>query len=163
MVSCMLTEAIKTALTPFNDYIINENSSVLRSLKQEMDSLNKSVASITMKVYNLRGSFYANKKKETNFCLTQLEQMQWKCRLDLEDWSLCSNVRLVNLPTGIEEDDPDGFLQKMLPKWIPDLSVHSCPIEIPSHILKLQLALAIIIDISPSLLPWQVSHPSRSI
>ncbi|RXN11391.1 LINE-1 type transposase domain-containing 1 [Labeo rohita] len=30
----------------------------------------------------------------------------------------------------MEGDDPVGFLQKMLPKWIPDLSARPCPIEI---------------------------------
>lgn len=33
----MLTEAIKTALIPFND-CINKNGAVLRTLKEEMDS-----------------------------------------------------------------------------------------------------------------------------
>ncbi len=50
--------------------------------------------------------------------------------MQLEDRSWRNNVRLVNLPTGMEGDDPIGFLQKMLPKWIPELSERPCPIEI---------------------------------
>ncbi len=37
MISNMLTEAIQTALIPFN-VCINENGAVLRTLKEEMDS-----------------------------------------------------------------------------------------------------------------------------
>ncbi len=43
------TEAIKTALIPFND-CINENGAVLRTLKEEMDSLSKNLATITTNV-----------------------------------------------------------------------------------------------------------------
>lgn len=117
MVSCMLTEAIKSALNPFN-YFINENSAVLRSLKEEMDSLSKGMASVTTKVDDLQGSLRET-KKDTNFCMSQLDKLQRKCN-DLEDRSRRNNVRLVNLPSGMEGDDPVGFLQKMLPKWIPD-------------------------------------------
>ncbi len=127
MVSSMLTEAIKTALIPFNDYI-NENGAVLWTLKEEMDSLSKSLVTITTNVDNLQGSLRKT-KKDTNLCLSQIEQMQWKYS-DLEDRSRRNNVRLVNLPTGMEGDDPVGFLQKMLPKWIPELSARPCPIEI---------------------------------
>ncbi len=118
----MLTWAKKTALFPFN-YFINENGAVLRTLKEEMDSLSKSLATITTNVDNLR-----KRKKDTHFCLSQIEQMQCKCS-DLKDWSRRNNVRLVN-PTGMEGGDPVGFLQKMLPKWIPELSARPCPIEI---------------------------------
>ncbi len=127
MISNMLTEAIKTALIPFND-CINENGAVLRTLKEEMDSLSKNLATITTNVDNLQGSLRKT-KKDTNLCLSQIEQMQRKCN-DLEDRSRRNNVRLVNLPTGMEGDDPIGFLQKMLPKWIPELSARPCPIEI---------------------------------
>lgn len=127
MISRMLTEAIQSALKPFNDFII-ENNAALHSMKEEMDSLSKNVASITIKVDNLQGSL-RNTKKDANLCLSQLEQMQRKCN-DLEDRSRRNNIRLVNLPTGMEGDDPVGFLQKMLPKWIPDLPAHSSRIEI---------------------------------
>ncbi|CAM4641359.1 unnamed protein product [Leuciscus chuanchicus] len=127
MVSRMLTEAIQSALKPFKVFI-NENNTALRSMKEEMDSLSKNVASITTKVDNLQGSLRST-KKDANLCLSQLEQMQRKCN-DLEDRSRRNNVRLVNLPTGMEGDDPVGFLQKMLPKWIPDLSTRSSRIEI---------------------------------
>ncbi|KAJ8416913.1 hypothetical protein AAFF_G00327910 [Aldrovandia affinis] len=50
---------------------------------------------------------------------------------DLEDRSRSNNVRLVNLPAGIEGDDPSGYLQKMLPEWIPTLKrSHSTLLEI---------------------------------
>ncbi len=84
MVSSMLTETIKTALIPFNDYI-NENGAVLRTLKEEMDSLSKSLATITTNVDNLQGSLRKT-KKDTNLCLSQIERMQRKCS-DLEDRS----------------------------------------------------------------------------
>ncbi|XP_016355516.1 uncharacterized protein LOC107698895 [Sinocyclocheilus anshuiensis] len=82
--------------------------------KEELSEMNRRVSGCSLR----------KSKKDTNFCLTQLEQMQRKCN-DVR--SRRNNVRLVNLPTGMEGDDPVGFLQKMLPKWIPDLS---CPIEI---------------------------------
>ncbi|GAA6107812.1 uncharacterized protein LOC107698895 [Tachysurus ichikawai] len=85
-------------------------------MKQEVDSLSKSMALITTKVDNLQGGLRKS-KKDKSLCLTQLEQVQRKCN-DLEDRSHRNNVRLVNLPTGMEGDDPIGFLQKMLPKWI---------------------------------------------
>ncbi len=127
IISNMLTEAIQTALIPFN-VCINENGAVLRTLKEEMDSLSKNLATITTNVDNLQGSLRKT-KKDTNLCLSQIEQMQRKCN-DLEDRSHRNNVRLVNLPTGMEGDNPIGFLQKMLPKWIPELSARPCPIEI---------------------------------
>lgn len=127
MVFGMLTEAIKSALAPFNDYI-NENGTVLRAIKEEIGSLGKNMASITSKVDDLQGNLRKT-KKDTNHCLSQLDQIQRKCT-DLEDRSRRNNIRLVNLPAGMEGDDPIGFLQKTLPKWIPDLSGRSNPIEI---------------------------------
>ncbi|KAL1279023.1 hypothetical protein QQF64_025696 [Cirrhinus molitorella] len=103
MVSSMLTEAIKTTLVPFNDYI-NENGVVLRSLKGEIESLSKSMATITTNVDNLQGSLRKT-KKDTNLCLSRIDQLQRKCS-DLEDRSRHNNVRLVNLPTGMAGDDP---------------------------------------------------------
>ncbi len=62
------TEAIKTALIPFND-CINENGAVLRTLKEEMDSLSKNLATITTNVDNLQGSLRKTKKIRICACL----------------------------------------------------------------------------------------------
>ncbi len=75
MISNMLTEAIQTALIPFN-VCINENGAVLRTLKEEMkkkDSLSKNLATITTNVDNLQGSLRKT-KKDTNLCLSQMNR-----------------------------------------------------------------------------------------
>lgn len=68
MVSSMLTEALKSALIPFN-------GAILRMLKEEMQPLSKSLVTITTNMDNLQGSL-RKKKKNTNLCLYQTEQMQ---------------------------------------------------------------------------------------
>lgn len=82
-----------------------------------MDSLNKSMVSITTKVGNLQTQFMQN-KKDTNLCLSQLEWMQRKCN-DLEDHSRRNNVHLVNLPTGMEGDDSVAFYRECYLKGSP--------------------------------------------
>uniref|UniRef100_A0AAV2K9Q4 LINE-1 type transposase domain-containing 1 n=2 Tax=Knipowitschia caucasica TaxID=637954 RepID=A0AAV2K9Q4_KNICA len=82
-------------------------------------------------VFNKMETIQANQRKnetETARCLKELA----KLREDLvgqEDRSRRNNIRLGNLPPGVEGDDPLGYIQKMLPKWIPALSGRS-PIEI---------------------------------
>ncbi|XP_072125779.1 serine/threonine-protein phosphatase 2A 65 kDa regulatory subunit A beta isoform-like [Mobula birostris] len=58
----------------------------------------------------------------------------WKKLNDLEDRSRRNNVWPVDLPTGAEGDNPRGYLQKMLPDWIPALkNSHSTPHRIFSN------------------------------
>ncbi|RXN34136.1 LINE-1 type transposase domain-containing 1 [Labeo rohita] len=59
-------------------------------------------------------------KKDLNMCTTEQQSLTLKIA-ELEDRSRRNNVCLVGLPQSREGDDPIGFLQKMLPTWIPAL------------------------------------------
>ncbi|KAL1257984.1 hypothetical protein QQF64_011228 [Cirrhinus molitorella] len=43
--------------------------------------------------------------------------------IDLQDRSRRNNLRLLGLPEGAEKDDPIGFLKRLLPRWLPSLSL----------------------------------------
>ncbi len=47
----------------------------------------------------------------------------------IEDKSRQSNIRLVGLKEGVEGDEPLGFIQNHLPKWIPSLTGKEMEIE----------------------------------
>ena len=75
---------------------------------------------------NLQGENKENKQK-INDCSSQPEKMQLKMA-DMEYHSRRSNVRLIYLKEGDETVDQIGFLQRMIPKWIPSIS-HKVEIE----------------------------------
>lgn len=50
-----------------------------------------------------------------------LEMMQRKMA-EMEDWSWCCNVRVIELPEGIQGSNAIQFLTSSLPKWFPSLS-----------------------------------------
>ncbi|KAJ8333493.1 hypothetical protein SKAU_G00415010 [Synaphobranchus kaupii] len=68
-----------------------------------------------------------DRKRVVNSCNAEQQKLLEKLA-ELEDRKCRNNVRLGRLAPNREGDDPIGFLQKMLPVWIPLLS--KTPIEI---------------------------------
>lgn len=126
-VTHMLQESLEKALDPIKKHMA-ENGDILRSLKEQADIHAKQFSTVFNKIDNIQVSLRKN-EKDTSSCLAEVSKLQRKLN-DLEDRSRRNNVRLVNLPTGAEGDDPRGYLQKMLPNWIPALSSHNTPVEI---------------------------------
>ncbi|KAJ8007545.1 hypothetical protein DPEC_G00095160 [Dallia pectoralis] len=125
-VSGLLAEALQKALGPL-ERTLSENGGLLRSLQAEICAHAKNMENLTTKVDALQGNVH-QVKKDTGYCISELGKLQQKVN-ELEDRGRRNNVRLVNLPSGIEGDDPAGFLRKMLPTWIPELA-KSPPLEI---------------------------------
>ncbi|KAJ7997157.1 hypothetical protein DPEC_G00226040 [Dallia pectoralis] len=126
-VSGLLAEALQKALGPL-ERTLSENGGLLRSLQAEICAHAKNMENLTTKVDALQGNV-RQFKKDTGYCISELGKLQQKVNV-LEDRGRRNNVvRLVNLPSGIEGDDPAGFLRKMLPTWIPELA-KSPPLEI---------------------------------
>lgn len=117
-VADMLKDALEKALDPIEKHMI-ENGNILRSLKEQSDSHAKKISTVFSKIDNIQASLRKN-EKDTSSCLTEMTNLHKKLT-DLEDRSRRNNVRPVNLPTGVEGDDPRGYLQRMLPIWIPSL------------------------------------------
>lgn len=113
-----LEESLEKALVLIQKQMV-ENGDILRSLKEQADTHAKKFNTVFNKIDSIQTNLHKN-EKDTKTCLTEMTQLRKKLN-DLEDRSRRNNVRLVNLPTGAEGDDPRGYLQKMLPKWIPTL------------------------------------------
>lgn len=101
--------------------------SSLIELRQEVQSQTNTVRDLISKVDKIQGET-RQIKKDLNVCKTEQQNLTSKIA-ELEDRSRRNNVRLVGLPQGREGDNPIGFLQKMLPIWIPALR-NKGPIEI---------------------------------
>ncbi|KAL1256569.1 hypothetical protein QQF64_012114 [Cirrhinus molitorella] len=99
----------------------------LIELRQEVQSQTITVGDLASKVDKLQGET-RQIKKDINTCSTEQQNLTLKIA-ELEDRSRRNNVRLVGLPQGCKGDDPIGFLQKILPIWIPALKKKG-PIEI---------------------------------
>ncbi len=67
-------------------------------------------------------------KKDTVEVKLAVDSLQEKLAR-IEDKSRQSNIRLVGLKEGLEGDDPLGFIQNHLPKWIPSLAGKEMEIE----------------------------------
>ncbi len=67
-------------------------------------------------------------KKNTVEVKLAVDSLQEKLAI-IEDKSRQSNIRLVGLKEGVEGDDPLGFKQNHLPKWITSLAVKVTEIE----------------------------------
>ena len=104
-----------------------ENGNILRSLKEQADIHAKKFSTVFNQIDSIQVSLRKT-EKETSFCVAEVTKLQKKFD-ELEDRSRMNNVRLVGLPVGNERDDPRGYLQKMLPIWIPQLD-RSVPLEI---------------------------------
>ena len=105
-----------------------ENGTLLKSLTNEINAHAKNAERMSARVDTMQGVVRQN-KKDINRCLTELDTLRNKVT-EMEDRSRRNNIRLINLPTGAEGDDPVGYLRAMLPQWIPTLSNSSMPIEI---------------------------------
>lgn len=101
--------------------------SSLIELRQEVQSQTNTVRDLISKVDKVQGET-RQMKKDLNMCTTEQQNLTSKIA-ELEDRSRRNNVRLVGLQQGREGDDPIGFLQMMLPTWIPALKKKG-PIEI---------------------------------
>ncbi|KAJ8386803.1 hypothetical protein AAFF_G00165980 [Aldrovandia affinis] len=127
-VAAMLKDSLKEALDPITKQMV-ENGNILRSLKEQSETHAKKFDTVFNKIDSMQVDLRKN-EKETSSCFAEVTKLRKKLN-DLEDRSRSNNVRLVNLPAGIEGDDPSGYLQKMLPEWIPTLKrSHSTPLEI---------------------------------
>lgn len=127
-VAHMLKDSLEKALDPIEKHMA-ENGGILRSLKEQAEIHAEKFSTVFNKIDIIQTSLRKN-EKETSSCRTELTKLQRKLN-DLEDRSRRNNVRLVNLPTGAEGDDARGYLQKMLPVWIPALkNTRSAAVEI---------------------------------
>ncbi|KAK1906442.1 LINE-1 type transposase domain containing protein 1 [Dissostichus eleginoides] len=127
-VADMLKGAIEKALNPLEKHLV-ENGNILRSLKEQADGHAKKFDTVFNKIDSIQVAVRRN-EKETSLCIMEVTKMRRKLN-ELEDRSRMNNVRIVNLPTGVEGDDPRGYLQKMLHIWIPSIkSPNSNPLEI---------------------------------
>lgn len=125
-VALMLNESLEKALDPIQKHMA-ENGNILRSLKEQADIHAKKFSTVFNQIDSIQVSLRKT-EKETSFCVAEVTKLQKKFD-ELEDRSRMNNVRLVGLPVGNERDDPRGYLQKMLPIWIPQLD-RSVPLEI---------------------------------
>lgn len=97
----MRAEALDQALSPVGASI-SQNVTLLQSVQ---DNLNMQVAKVDMplvKVDNLQGSV-RQVKKDANNCITEMGKLTLKIN-QLEDRERRNNIRITNLPVGIERD-----------------------------------------------------------
>ena len=118
MVSSIVKDAIGQALDPIQKGL-SENGDLLKSLKAQIRAQTKKFDSLSSRVDGLEIDVRKN-EKDNDTCRAEMIRIQMKLS-EIEDRARINNVRLVNLPIGAEGDDPRGFLQRMLPKWIPTL------------------------------------------
>ena len=118
MVSSLVKEAVCQALDPIQKGLA-ENGEMLKSLKGQLNDHAKRFDAVSTRIDGMEANVRTN-KTNNEACLAEMIKMQKKLN-ELEDRSRLNNVRLVGLPLGVEANDPRGYLQKMLPKWIPTL------------------------------------------
>lgn len=126
-VATLLKDSLEKALDPIEKRL-KENGNIVRSLKEQLEDYAKQFDTVLNKIENVQANV-SNNKNRVSSCRTEVVKLQ-KHLNQLEDRSRSKNVRLVNLLTGVEGDDPKGHLQKMLPKWISSLKgTHSAVVE----------------------------------
>lgn len=106
---------------------MEEINNALQSLRADMQTQTTTVRGLVDKVDKIQADFRGVKKDIVN-CSSEQHKLNLKVA-ELEDRSRRNNVRIVGLAPNREGDDPIGFLQKMLPVWIPTLS-KKAPVEI---------------------------------
>lgn len=127
-VAQMLKESLEKALDPIKKHMA-ENGNIDRSLKEQADIHAKKLSTVFKKIDDIQASLRQN-ERDNNYCLMEVTKLQKKVN-ELEDRSRMNDMRLVNLLTGTESDDPRGCLQKMLADWIPALRTsRNIPVEI---------------------------------
>ena len=115
IVTSMVKGAIGEALDPIQKGLA-ENVDLLKSLKAQLRAHGKKFDALSTRVDTLE----TDVRNHNDSYLAEMSRIQLKLN-EIEDRERIYNVRLVNLTTGAEGDDPKGYLQKMLPKWIPTL------------------------------------------
>ena len=113
---------VKTALGESLDPIqkaLTENGDILKSLKGQLGAHAVELDALTKRGDSIQANVRKNEETKDT-CSAEMITIQRKL-CELEDRSRSNNVRLVGLPLDAEGDDPRGYLQKMLPKWIPTL------------------------------------------
>jgi len=103
-----------------------ENRNILRSLKEQADTHAEKFSTIFNQMDNIKVSLRKNEEKIST-CVVEVTKLKKKLD-EVEDRSRRNNVRQVGLPTGAEGDKPRGYLQRMLPIWIPQIG-GSHPLE----------------------------------
>lgn len=127
-VTMLIKDSIKESLAPI-EKTLTENSGILRSLKEQMDTHAKKFTTVFGKVDSIQASLKKN-ETDTAYCIKEIAKLR-EDLIQQEDRSRRNNLRLINLPAGAEGDDPRGYIQKMLPTWIPSLGrSRGHPVEI---------------------------------
>ncbi|CAL1593371.1 unnamed protein product [Knipowitschia caucasica] len=116
--SKLIKDSIKESLAPI-EKTLTENSNILRSLSEQMDTHAKKFTTVFNKVDSIQANLRKN-ETDTARCWEEIKKLRENLT-EQEDRARRNNVRLVNLPTGAEGGDPRGYIQKMLPTWIPSL------------------------------------------
>uniref|UniRef100_A0AAV2J6M5 Uncharacterized protein n=1 Tax=Knipowitschia caucasica TaxID=637954 RepID=A0AAV2J6M5_KNICA len=116
--SKLIKDSIKESLAPI-EKTLTENSNILRSLSEQMDTHAKKFTTVFNKVDSIQANLRKN-ETDTARCWEEIKKLRENLT-EQEDRARRNNVRLVNLPTGAEGEDPRGYIQKMLPTWIPSL------------------------------------------
>lgn len=100
-------------------------------MKEQLDIHTRKFSMVFNKIDNIQASLIKTRK-----ILTPVSQEMTKLTKklnDLEDRSMRNKMRLINLPMHAEGDNLRGYLQRMLPKWIPSLKDSpGAPLEIDS-------------------------------
>ena len=115
IVTSMVKDAVGQALEPIQKGL-TENVELLRSVKAQLRAHGKKFDALSTRVDTLE----VDVRNNNDSYLAEMSRIQLKLN-KIEDRARIYNVRLINLTTGVEGDDPKGYLQKMLPKWIPTL------------------------------------------
>ena len=115
IVTSMVKDAVGQALEPIQKGL-TENVELLRAVKAQMRAHGKKFDALSTRVDTLE----TDVRNNNDSYLADMSRIQLKLN-EIEDRARIYNVRLINLTSGVEGDDPKGYLQKMLPKWIPAL------------------------------------------
>lgn len=118
IVADQIRDSLEKALDPIEKRL-TENGNLLKSLGEQLDVHAKKFDTVSKRMDSIQDNV-SNNENNIGSCLAEIVTLQKRLNM-AEDRSRLYNVRLVNLPSGAEDDDPRGFLQKMLPKWIPSL------------------------------------------
>lgn len=101
----MLKDTLAQALSPIEKHL-EENGTILKSLREQLEDH----AEKFNMVFNQMDSIQANmlkSEKDSSACLAETSKLQKRIN-ELEDRSRINNVKLVNLPTGAEGENPRG-------------------------------------------------------
>lgn len=126
-----MADAIALALAKqqdrLQDVVTQAVAAAVSTLERKMDEHMSTVKSLVGKIETVQAEI-RGVKREVNNCTSELDKLRLKIS-EIEDRERRNNVRLVGLASNREGGDAIGFLQKMLPKWIPSLGNKAIEIE----------------------------------